>query len=142
MKYVRRTHSKALENVSVASHSRSTPAAARQRAHTPYRATLENVLACTYADPSACHNTPENLRVTPILSSNTEPGDGDHTNRRVFGIPISAQATGRTSSSLDDLDDGTYLRDALGLIDWSDMPPQCGYWPTVRLHRAIAVGVC
>ncbi|RPD63782.1 hypothetical protein L227DRAFT_572223 [Lentinus tigrinus ALCF2SS1-6] len=127
MKYFQRPTSKAVDDGSVFSHGRAV--VDHRRTHRSYRSTPRNVLAPTDPNSSACHITPA-LRVTPI-AINTPSWNGDHTNRRIFGVPISAQGFGRVPSGLDDLDDGTYLRDALGLIDWSDVPPQCGYWPTL-----------
>ncbi|KAI0743894.1 hypothetical protein C8Q80DRAFT_1122252 [Daedaleopsis nitida] len=111
--------------------------------------------AITFHPPSpgfsASHPERPNLRTAIPISNAGWPRAGSA--HRVFGVdiplPLEVPQLGR--ESLDDIDDGSYLRAALGLTDWSEIPPLSGYWPmvsnpatlpvyflTVMTHRPVA----
>ncbi|RDX50032.1 hypothetical protein OH76DRAFT_1402878 [Lentinus brumalis] len=71
-------------------------------------------------------------------STNAPSRECDHTSRRAFGVPRPAHTSERSLGGLDDPDDVSYLRDALGLIDWSDIPPHCGYWGPTQLDQDVS----
>ncbi|KAI0745380.1 hypothetical protein C8Q76DRAFT_703409 [Earliella scabrosa] len=82
---------------------------------------------CTSPCVPACLPQATLPTTAPVYDDSTS----NRSKRRVFGMDVPVRARQSGCGSLSDIDDGNYLRDALGLIDWSDIPPRAGYWPTL-----------
>lgn len=101
-------------------------------AHEELRGILESI------NDRSPRNPPDASSSNPwAIPSDHDAFSNSHFSESSSTLPKENARSQRNPVALDDDDDSQYLSTALGLTDWSDVPPRNGYYPTVRTSPRI-----